>query len=189
MIHPGRFRILVAAALLGPGCRTVPSGNASLEGSAISAVSIRYVGAHTVDEVRLNAYIGTKRGTPYRSGQIDNDIKSLYESGLVNDVRVLAEPKKRGVEVIYEVETRGVMCCGPGFVGNTAFSDQRLAEQTGLRAEQKMDGPVLITAARRLEAYYQANGYPGTKVSVRTQPAEDGGLDFIFIVEEGSYSR
>ncbi|HEX7261678.1 MAG TPA: POTRA domain-containing protein, partial [Luteolibacter sp.] len=54
------------------------------EGKNISDVSIRYNGAKTVDEARLRNLMATKAGTTYRAESLDNDIKSLYESGLVD---------------------------------------------------------------------------------------------------------
>ena len=154
----------------------------------ISSLSIHYAGAQTVDQDRLQSYIGSKKGAPYQSEQIDNDIKSLYESGLVNEVRVLADPKKSEVEVIFEVKTRPRMSPSP-FVGNTVFSDQRLAKETRLPVGRKIDASALDAAAKRIEAFYHAFGYAGTKVSTRAQPSEDGSVDYIFIVEEVPNAR
>jgi outer membrane protein insertion porin family len=180
----GRWRFLLLVVFGFGGC-AAPVRVEDVEGKAVSKVTIRYVGPKTIEEARLRACMGTTAGSVYKADQVDNDIKSLYESGLVNDVRVLAEPKRRGLEVIFEVKTRGVIGPGPGFAGNTVFSDHRLAKQTGVRAGQKIDAPTLLAASRRIEAYYEANGYRGTKVSVRTQTTEDSNLDFIFIIEEG----
>ena len=52
------------------------------EGKTISEVSVRYRGAKTVDEARLRNLMATKAGTAYRAERLDNDIKSLFESGL-----------------------------------------------------------------------------------------------------------
>ncbi|TAG11569.1 MAG: hypothetical protein EAZ42_00460, partial [Verrucomicrobia bacterium] len=57
------------------------------EGKTISQVEIRYVGPKTVDEERLRNLMVSKAGSAYRAENLDNDIKSLYESGLVDDVR------------------------------------------------------------------------------------------------------
>jgi outer membrane protein insertion porin family len=176
-----RFLLLV---ICGFGSCAAPVRMEDVEGKAVSKVTIRYKGPTTVDEVRLQTHIGTTAGSVYKSDQVDNDIKSLYGSGLVNDVRVLAKKNRRGLEVIFEVQARGMMGPGPGFAGNTVFSDQRLAKQTGIRVGQIIDGPTLVAAAKRLEAFYHANGYPGATVTTRTQTAEDGSRDFIFIVEE-----
>ena len=61
------------------------------EGKKISEVSIRYVGKKTVDEARLRNLMSTKAGSIYRSENLDNDIKTLYESGLVDNVKFLAD--------------------------------------------------------------------------------------------------
>ena len=85
------------------------------EGKNISEVAIRYTGAKTVDEARLRNLMATKAGTVYRAESLDNDIKSLYESGLVDDVRFLAEPVGGSVKLIAEVTTRPGLG-GVGFV-------------------------------------------------------------------------
>ena len=90
---------------------------------------------------RLRNLMTSKAGTPYRAENLDNDIKALYESGLVDDVRFLAEPVGDGVNLIAEVTTRPVLG-GVGFVGNTIFTDQKLAKETKLKA-----GGVLSDAA------------------------------------------
>jgi outer membrane protein insertion porin family len=177
-----RFLLLV---IFGLGSCAAPVRVEDLEGKTVSKVAIRPVGPTTTgDEVRLQKNIRTIAGSRYVSERVDEDIKALYESGLVNDVRVLAEPKKDGVEVIFEVQTRALIGPGPGFAGNTVFSDQRLAKESGLPVGQKVGRSQLRAAARRIEAYYEAHGYPGTKVSLRSDSD-----DRIFIVEEGPGPR
>ena len=102
------------------------------EGKNISEVAIRYKGARTVDEDRLRNLMASKSGTAYRAESLDNDIKSLYESGLVDDVRFLAEPVDGGVRLIAEVTTRPALG-GVGFVGNTIFTEQKLAKESKMK--------------------------------------------------------
>ncbi|HEY1120267.1 MAG TPA: POTRA domain-containing protein [Haloferula sp.] len=182
----GRWLFLLLV-VFGFGSCAAPVRVEDVEGKAVSKVTIRYVGPNTVEEARLRTHIGTTGGSVYRTDRVDNDIKSLYESGLVNDVRVLAEPKRGEVEVVYEVTTRGRMA-PPLCAGNTVFSDHRLAKESGLLVGHEVDGPTLGRAAKRIETFYHAHGYPGAKVSPKTQPAEDGSVDFIFIVEEGPHT-
>ncbi|MEK7950716.1 POTRA domain-containing protein [Luteolibacter soli] len=176
-----RLLLLVIVSLFGlEGCATSPVRAEDIEGVRISKVTLRDVRPGLVSEERLWAQIKTRAGLRYESDKVDEDIKSLYESGLVNDVRVLAEPRRGGLEVIFEVQTRGMIGPGSGFAGNTVFSDQRLAKETGLRANEKIGRSELLTAARRVEAYYHAHGYPETRVSLRSDSD-----DWIFIIEEG----
>lgn len=155
------------------------------EGKNITEVSIRYRGAKTVDEARLRNLMSTKAGTQYRAERLDNDIKSLYESGLVDDIRFLAEPVGAGVRVIAEVMTRPGLG-GVGFVGNTVFSDQKLARESKLEAGGALSDEDILQARRNIEAYYQGYGYPDVMVTHRSQPtAQEGLSDLIFVIDEG----
>ncbi|MES2922569.1 MAG: outer membrane protein assembly factor BamA [Verrucomicrobiota bacterium] len=156
------------------------------EGKNISEVVIRYNGAKTVDEARLRNLMATKSGTTYRAENLDNDIKSLYESGLVDDVRFLAEPNGDNVKLIAEVTTRPGLG-GVGFQGNTIFTDQKLAKESKLKAGGALSDEQILEARRNIEKYYQGYGYPDVTVTHRTQSTGQAGLsDLIFVIDEGS---
>ena len=156
------------------------------EGKNITEVTIRYRGAKTVDEARLRNLMSSKSGTPYRAESLDNDIKSLYESGLVDDVRFLAEPVGGSVKLIAEVTTRPGLG-GVGFVGNNIFTDQKLAKESKMKAGGALSDEQILEARRNIEKYYQGYGYPDVTVTHRTQATGQEGLsDLIFVIDEGS---
>lgn len=155
------------------------------EGKKITEVNIRYTGAKTVDEARLRDLMTTKSGTIYRAESLDNDIKALYESGLVDDVRFLAEPVGDSVVLIAEVTTRPGLG-GVGFVGNSIFSDQKLAKESKVKAGGALSDEQILEARRNIEKYYQGYGYPDVTVTHRTQATGQPGLsDLIFVIDEG----
>ncbi|MFN9664207.1 MAG: outer membrane protein assembly factor BamA, partial [Akkermansiaceae bacterium] len=156
------------------------------EGKKISEVSIRYVGSKTVDEARLRNLMVTKAGTVYRAENLDNDIKTLFESGLIDDLKFLAEAAGEGVRVIAQVQTRPAIN-GVGFVGNTIFSEQKLAKETKLKSGGTMSDAEILEARQNLEKYYQGHGYPDVIISHRTQETGQQGLaDLIFVIDEGA---
>jgi len=156
------------------------------EGKNISDLSIRYRGPKTVDEARLRNLMSTKTGSQYRAENLDNDIKSLVGSGLVDDVRFLAEPVGNSVRVIAEVTTRPSLG-GVGFVGNTVFTDQKLARESKLKAGGALSDEEILEARRNIEKYYQGFGYPDVIVTHRSQATGQSGLsDLIFVIDEGS---
>lgn len=178
-------RRVVLAALLFLGLAATSVKAQDIEGKNVSQVEVRFAGVANVDEARLRSFISTRSGEAYRSEKVDNDIKSLYESGLVDDVRVLAEPEGNSLKVIYEVTTRGTIVA-VGFVGNSVFSDQKLAKETKLKVGGALSDEAILSARRNLETYYRGFGYPDVGISHRTQPNESGqGLDLIFVIEEG----
>ena len=155
------------------------------EGKTITNVTIRYAGAKTVDEARLRNLMISKTGTTYRAESLDNDIKALYESGLVDDVRFLAEPVGDGVNLIAEVTTRPGLG-GVGFVGNSIFTDQKLAKESKVKAGGALSDEQILEARRNIEKYYQGYGYPDVTVTHRIQATGQAGLsDLIFVIDEG----
>jgi outer membrane protein insertion porin family len=69
----------------------VTSNAQEFEGKKVTSVSIRYKGARTVDEARLKGNMSVRAGQDYSASRLDDDVRSLYESGLVDDIRFLAE--------------------------------------------------------------------------------------------------
>ena len=156
------------------------------EGKNITQVTIRYRGAKTVNEDVLRNQMTSKAGSAYRAENLDKDITALYESGLVDDVRFLAEPVGAGVNLIAEVTTRPLRG-GVGFIGNTVFTDQKLAKETKLKSSGVMSDSEILEARRNIEKYYQGYGYPDITVSHRIQATGQEGLaDLIFVIDEGT---
>lgn len=159
------------------------------EGSTVTAVDFRYEGEATVDEARLRNFIQLSAGSTYRTDTIDADIKALYESGLVDDVRVLAEPQGESVRVVYAVITRPAFV-GVGFVGNESYSDTKLAKETDLKAGGALSDQMILDARRKLESYYRESGYPDVSITHRFQPSVTGaGAELIFLIDEGGKSE
>jgi outer membrane protein insertion porin family len=155
------------------------------EGQTISEVVIRYRGPKTVDEARIRDLMSTKAGGTYRAENLDNDIRTLYGSGLVDDVRFLAEPVGNRVRIITEVTTRPSLG-GVGFVGNTVFTDQRLARESKLEAGGALSDEEILAARRKIEDYYRGFGYPDAVVTHRIQASgREGMSDLVFLIEEG----
>lgn len=180
-------RRVVLAALLFLGLAATSVKAQDIEGKNVSQVEVQFAGDANVDEARIRSNISTRAGEAYRSEKVDNDIESLYKSGLVDDVRVLAEPAGDALKVIFVVTTRGTIVA-VGFVGNTQdkFSDQKLAKETKLKVGGSLTDEAILSARRNLETYYRGYGYPDVAISHRTQPSESGqGLDLIFVIEEG----
>jgi outer membrane protein insertion porin family len=178
----GIFPLLVLLGILCPA--TVRSQD--FTGQTISAVEIRYRGPKTVDEARLRNFMSVKPGAIYNADLLDTDIKSLYESGLVDDVRFLAEPDGDQLKLVAEVVTRPVVV-GVGFVGNTVFSDKKLASETKLKSGGPLSDAQILTARRNIEELYQGFGYPDVLVQHRMQDTgRPGMVDLIFVMDEGA---
>lgn len=158
-------------------------------GRKISSVSIRYNGAKTVDEARLRNMMSVRAGQRYSAEKLDDDIRSMTESGLVDNVRIFATPRGGSVGLTVEVTTESRLG-GVGFAGNTVFSDNKLAKEVDLKAGAPLSDAAIFKARESLVEYYEGYGYPEVYVSHRLQETDRVGFsDLIFTIEEGMKSE
>ncbi len=181
---PQQFLLFAGLVMLLAGASTATAQN--FEGKKIVSVGVRYVGARTVDEARIRGNMSTRAGLNYSTTRLDDDVRSLYASGLVDDVRFFAEAVGAGVKVIAEVKTRGKIVA-VGFVGNTKFSERKLANVSKLQAGGVMSDAAILTARRNIQDHYRGFGYADVTVSHRVQEAAvAGSSELIFVVDEGA---
>ena len=155
----------------------------------ITALEIRYRSAKTVNEQKLRTHMAIRPGKLYSQTVLDEDIKTLYASGLIDDVQFFAEEIEGGVKVIAEVVTRPLIR-GLGFDGNTKFSDEKLAGETKVKVGQILSDAEIIQARRNLVEYYEGYGYPNVTIEHRLQATErDGYADLVFLIGEGQKSE
>lgn len=159
------------------------------DGKKVVAVEIRYRGAKTVDEARLRSHMSVAPGKIYSQTKLDEDTKTLYASGLVDDVQWYAEDVEGGVKVIAEVVARPLIS-GIGFDGNSTFNEKKLAKETKITVGQLLSDAEILKARRNIEAYYEGYGYPDVSVTHRLQAtSREGYADLVFIIGEGEKSE
>ena len=151
----------------------------------ITKLSFRYQGEKTVEEERLKAFMSIRSGGVYSPKKLDDDLRSLYESGLVDDMKFYYERDGDGIHVIVEVTTPPRQRSVP-FVGNTAFSDRALAVVTLKEKTKPIDMETVKAMRGRLVRHYKSYGYNDVKISVKSfrggSPKPD---DFMFMIAEG----
>lgn len=75
----------------------------------VRSVQIDYVGPQTISRERVLAQIRTKVGQPYSDVVVEQDIRSLYETGTVQNVRIFGQPEGNGVKVMVVIQTRAIV--------------------------------------------------------------------------------
>ncbi len=159
------------------------------DGKIVKEVQIRYRGTKTVNEDRLRTHMAVAAGKAFSQTVLDGDTRTLYSSGLVDDVQFFAEDVAGGVKVIAEVVTRPLIS-GLGFAGNSTFSDKKLANESKLGVGQILSDEEIINARKNIEKLYLGYGYPDVGVTHRLQSTERPGYaDLVFVIDEGQKSE
>jgi len=79
------------------------------QGPVIKDIVIENVGAPSISKERVLANLATKVGQPYSERAAEQDIRALYATGGVSNVRLFAEPLGDGVKVTVLLQGRPVI--------------------------------------------------------------------------------
>lgn len=167
----------------------VANAQADLEGKRISRISIKYRGAETVDKQVILNHMSTKVGQRFDAVKLDEDIRTMVEKGLVDDVDVFADTKGGKVQLTVEVDTRSAIA-GVAFRGNTKFTDKSLLKSTDmLKPGVPLTDALILEARDKVLKKYQAFGFPDVVVRHQVVPTKNKGFaDLVFTVVEGQKS-
>jgi outer membrane protein assembly factor BamA len=75
----------------------------------IRSMEVEYTGPATISRERILAQMRTKVGQLYSNEIVQEDIKALYKTGYVRNVRIFAQPEGDGVKVIVAIQTRAII--------------------------------------------------------------------------------
>ncbi len=156
------------------------------DGAVVKSIDVQYVGQQTVSPERILSHMSTRVGGKLSMGQVDEDVKSLYASGDVESVRILADKVAGGVNLIVVAQTRAVYG-GSDFVGNTLIETSKLAKKVDLKLNKPIDEAVLKTAREEIQEMYRKKGFAEATVTYAiSAPSSEGYSRVVFTVNEGS---
>ena len=62
----------------------------------IRGIEVEYTGPASISRERILAQMRTKVGQPYSNEIVQEDIKALYRTGYIRNVRIFAQPQGDG---------------------------------------------------------------------------------------------
>jgi outer membrane protein insertion porin family len=185
------FNLLKSAILLALLLAWVPARPVAAQtvaGKNVTAIDVEYVGPQSVAPERLLSNMATKVGQPFSQSVVEDDIKNLYASGMVESIRVLTEPAGAGVRVIVKVQTRTSLG-KVSFEGNTAFSEGKLRNKVEMTPGGVLDEGKVQEGQRKIQELYENSGYTGTTVSYETRASGANGFsEVVYKIAEGTKS-
>ncbi|HEV2046575.1 MAG TPA: outer membrane protein assembly factor BamA [Chthoniobacterales bacterium] len=184
-IGRGAFAILLVSvvALFGAASTRGQGGGAPI----IRSIDVQYSGPATVAKERILAQMRTAVGQPYSDQTVEDDIRNLYKTGSIQNVRIFAQPEGDGVKVTVAVQTRAV-------VREIVIDGAQRVKAKKLRKEitVKLNSPVnedeLQKARQKIIDTYQSKGFTDIDVQFRVEPIEEkrGTARVIYTINEGT---
>ncbi len=185
--RPARSILLaLVLAFLGtgaaPGQQTAPAQQGP---PIIRSIEIQYVGPQTISRERVVAQIRTKAGQAYSESLAEQDIRALYATGGVQNVRIFAEPEGDGVKVIVVLQTRSLVN-EIEINGATKISPKRLRKGIALKINGPLSEEELEKGRQNIIDSYQAKGFTNIDVKFHVETNEDRGTSrVIYTINEG----
>jgi outer membrane protein insertion porin family len=152
----------------------------------ISTVEVQYVGPQTISREKVLAQIRTRPGQPYSESLVEQDIKALYKSGQVQNVRIFGQEDGDKVKVIVVLQTRSLVN-EIEIEGAERISAKRLRKEIKLKINSPVSEDELQKAREEIIATYQARGFTDVDVKFRVDTDEARGTSrVVYTITEGT---
>src|SRR5207248_841993 len=127
-----------------------------------------------------------KVGLPYSDTVAETDIRALYNTGQVQNVRIFGQPEGDGVKVIVAVQTR-TMLNEIQIDGATRISPKKLRKNLGVKLNTPLREEDLEKGREKIMETYQAHGFNDVEVTFRVEAIDAirGTSRAVYTVNEG----
>jgi outer membrane protein insertion porin family len=176
---------VAASAIFAPATANAQQGQPP-EAPIIRSIDVQYSGPATVSKDAILAQIRTAVGQPYSDQTVEDDIRNLYKTGTIQNVRIFAQPESDGVKVIVAVQTRQVLR-ELVIDGAHKVSAKKLRKEIGVRLNAPVNEDDLQKARQKIIDNYQSKGFTDVSVDFKVEPIDEsrGTARVIYTVEEG----
>ena len=152
----------------------------------IRSIDVEYAGPATISKQRILAQMRTKVGQLYSNEVVQEDIKGLYKTGYIRNVRIFAQPQGDGVKVIVAVQTQAIVR-EIEITGAERIKPKRLRKEMKVKLNQAVNEQALEEARQKIIEVYQGKGYNDVSVAFRVDPIDEkrGTARVVYTVNEG----
>jgi outer membrane protein insertion porin family len=156
------------------------------EGAIVRSIDVHYTGPATLAKERILAQMRTKVGQPYSDPVVEEDIRTLYKTGAIQNVRIYGQPEGDGVKVIVAVQTRPVVR-ELVIEGAHRIKAKKVRRDVGIKLNQPVNEEDLEKGRQKVIETYQIHGFTDVAVQYRVEPIEEkrGTARVVYTVTEG----
>ncbi len=151
--------------------------------SAQTVVDIEVQGQERMGKEAVLQYVSTKKGDDLRRTQIRDDLKTLYNSGLFQDIQIDVAQASGGVKVIIRIKEKDYIQ-EIKFEGHEALDREELDKAIELKVPFLWDEAQIKAALEKVRKSYRDKGF--YLVTIRTEVIKDGNKKTLTLhIDEG----
>jgi outer membrane protein insertion porin family len=177
------------------GAATAPPGHAevapALAGRKIAALEFK--GLKTLSEETLLYYLGLEIGQTLDEERLNKSIKSLWDRGLVDDLKIDYTPVAAGVKLTITVQERPILRSidyeGLKRLSKSDVQDKIATQRIKVREGEPMSLGELQRVKTLIEDLYREKGYRFAQATYTVQDLAGNDKKVVFKVDEGDRVR
>jgi outer membrane protein insertion porin family len=151
----------------------------------VRLIDVQFAGGARISKEKIVANMRTRVGRPYSEQVVEEDIRNLYATGNVSNVRIFGEPLPNGVKVIVVIAAKAqiseVVLNGPDQV-----KASRIRKEISAKPGDQLSEATLEQDRQKIIEYYANKGYGDVDVKYDTAVNEKIGTARVtFTVTEG----
>ncbi len=162
--------------------------NSSANLAPVLITRIDIEGNRKIDTGTIRQKIHNKVGDPFSQSAIASDLKSLYQTGYFDQIRVYARGFEGGVALTFVVRERPTVE-KISFVGNNNESDSDLRKKMTILPASFYDGYEVHQNVRRILELYRKSGYYNASVVPVTKRISNRKVELVFLISEGTVTH
>ena len=179
-LFPALLLLLVLAAA------DLHSQTAPPAGPVVRSIEVQFAGPQTISRERVMANLKTKVGDNYSERAAEEDVKTLFGTGDVSNVRIFAEPQGDGVRVIVLVQGRSVVT-EILIEGAYDVSPNRLRRELTYKVGDRLSEDQVEKSRQAMLELYRDRNFSGVDITTRVDTNDrTGDSRVVYLVNEGS---
>jgi outer membrane protein insertion porin family len=159
--------------------------NAPAAAKVVKSLSVVFKGPASISEARVRSQMSTREGEAFTDENVEQDIRSLYGTGAVDDVDISSTDVAGGVAVTVTITGRGALG-EVNFLGNTAYDPDKLLKEIELKIGEPVDEGKLAAGQQKIRELYEKKGFSGIMVNYTTEPTSQGFTRVTYTISEGA---
>jgi outer membrane protein insertion porin family len=180
------FAVVLSGAMALMARAQSPADAAHQGPPIVRSIDVQYTGPVTISRERVLAQMRTKVGRPYSELVAEDDIRTIYATGHVQNVRVFGQPEGGGVRVIVAIQTR-TMLNEIQIDGATRIKPKKLRKDLGVKLNTPLKEEDLEKGREKIIDIYRARGFNDIDVQFHVEPidATRGTSRVVYTISEG----
>ena len=161
------------------------NGQAPSKAPNVVEIEVQYAGPATVAKERLLANMRTRVGQAYSEQVVEEDIRNLYATGNVVNVRIFGEPKGDGVKVIVVLHAKARVTA-VDIQGAQDIKLSKIREKISVKPGDSASEAAMEADRQKILEYYASKGFTDITVNYKLDVNDKlGTARVVYDIQEG----